>query len=80
MKKIFAKTERSEEPRTPFKYERLGSTEIKLLRLQPYSLIKLPSGSLNIIHLQDDDGSISTQFEALSYFWGDDAVDRALLA
>ena len=80
MKKLFTKTERSEEPRMSFNYERLGSTGIKLLRLQPYSLTKLPSGRLNIIHLQDDDGSISTQLEALSYFLGDDAVDRALLA
>ena len=50
----------------PFKYERLRSTEIKLLRLQPKGLTKLLSSSLNIIHLQDDDGSISTQLEALS--------------
>ena len=76
MKKLFAKTERSEEPRTPFKYERLESTEIRLLRLQPYSLAKPLSGSLKTIRLQNDDGSLSTQFEALSYFWGDEAADR----
>ena len=78
MKKLFAKTERSEEPQTPFKYERLRSTKTKLLRLQRNSLTKLPSRRLNIIHLSDYDGSISTQVEALSYFWGDDAVDRAM--
>ena len=79
MKKIFAKTERSEKPRTPFKYERLGSTEIRLLRLQPHSLAKPLSGSLEIIRLHDDDGSVSTQFEALSYFWGNEAADCTFL-
>ena len=78
MKKLFAKTERSEEPPTSFKYERLGSTEIRLLRIQPYSLVKRLSGSLETIRLQNDDGTVSTQFEALSYFWGDEAADRTI--
>ena len=75
MKKLFAKTDRSEEPPTPFRYERLGNTEIRLLRLQPYGLAKRLSGSLETIRLHNDDGSLSTQFEALSYFWGDEAAD-----
>ena len=79
MKKLFAKTESSEEPPTPFKYERLGSTEIRLLRLQPYSLAKRLSGSLETIRLQNDNGSASSPFEALSYFWGDEAADRTFL-
>lgn len=79
MKKLFAKTERSEEPLTPFKYEHIGSTEIRLLRLQPYSLAKRLSGSLETIRLQNDDGFVSTHFEALSYFWGDEAADRNIL-
>ena len=65
-KKLFAKTEGSEEPPAPFKYERLRSTEMKLLRLQPYGFRNLISVSLNIILLHDDNGSISTESEALS--------------
>lgn len=81
MKKLFAKTERSEELRTRFKYERLESFEIRLLRLYPSSghgFAKPPSGSLETIRLQNNNSSASTQFEALSYFWGNEAADRTL--
>ena len=81
MKKLFAKTERSEEIRTLFKYEHLESSEIRLLRLQPSSghgFAKPLSGSLKMIRLQDNDSSISAKFEALSYCWGDEAADRTL--
>ena len=39
---------------------------MKLLRLQPYGFKNLISVSLNIILLHDDNGSISTESEALS--------------
>ena len=79
MKKLFAKTERPDVPRTPFKYERLESNQIRLFRLQPYGIAKPLSGSLETICLQDDNGSLSTRFEALSYFWGNEAAYRTLL-
>ena len=81
MKKLFTKTQTSEELRTPFKYEPLEGTEIRLLRLHPFSghgFAKLLSGSLKTIRLQDDNIFVSTQFEALSYFWGTETADRTL--
>jgi len=68
MKKLFTKTQTPEELRTPFKYESLEGTEIRLLRLHPSSdhgFAKLLSGSLKTIRLQDDNIFVSTQFEAL---------------
>ena len=79
MKKLFAKAERPGE--LPFKYERLQSTEIRLLRLHSSSglgLAKPLSGSLKTIRLQDDNSSVTTEFEALSYFWGNEEADRTL--
>ena len=78
MKKLFVKKESPEELRTPFRYKRLEGTEIRLLRLQPHGLTKSLSGSLETIKLHDDKGEVSTHFEALSYFWGDEAADRTL--
>ena len=81
MRKLLAKTERPEELRTIFRYERLESTEIRLLRLQPSAglgITKPLSGNLKTIRLPDNNGSVSTKFEALSYFWGDQAADRTL--
>lgn len=81
MKKLFAKAERPGELRIPFKYEHLQSTEIRLLRLYPSSGLGLArplSGSLKTIRLQDDNSSVPTEFEALSYFWGNEEADRTL--
>ena len=81
MKKLFAKSERPEEPRIPFKYDHLQSNEIRLLRLHPSSGLGLArplSGSLKTIRLQDDNSSVPTEFEALSYFWGNEEADRTL--
>ena len=81
MKKLFAKAERPGELRIPFKYEHLQSNEIRLLRLHPSSGLGLArplSGSLKTIRLQDDNSSVSTKFEALSYFWGNEEADRTL--
>lgn len=81
MKKLFTKTERPEELRTRFKYERLESFETRLLRLHPSSghgFAKSPSGSLETIRLHDNNRSALTQFEALSYSWGNEAADRTL--
>jgi hypothetical protein len=37
-----------------------------------------PSGDLITVRLQDFDDSASTQYEALSYFWGSDPADRPI--
>lgn len=81
MKKLFTKKQTSEELRTPFKYEPLEGTEIRLLRLHSFfghGFAKILSGSLQTIRLQDDNIFVSTQFEALSYFWGTETADRTL--
>ncbi len=81
MKKLFTKKQTLEELRTPSKYEPLEGTEIRLLRLHPsfgHDFAKILSGSLQTIRLQDDNIFVSTQFEALSYFWGTETADRTL--
>lgn len=81
MKKLFAKAARPGKPRIPFKYDHLQSTEIRLLRLHPSSGLGLArplSGSLKTIRLQDDNSSVPTEFDALSYFWGNEEADRTL--
>ncbi len=81
MKKLFAKSERPEKLQTVFRYERLKSTEIRLLRLQPSTgrgHTKPLSGNLKTIRLPEYNDSVPTRFEALSYFWGDEAADRTL--
>ncbi len=81
MRKLFPRSERPEELQTIFRYERLERTEIRLLRLQPCDgrgHIKPLSGNLKIIRLPEYNESVPTRFEALSYFWGDEAADRTL--
>lgn len=81
MKKLLAKLENPAEVRRPFEYEPLKSAEIRLLRLHSSSghgFAKPLSGSLTTMRLQDDESSVLTQYEALSYFWGTETADRTL--
>ena len=81
MKRLFTKTGREEELQTPFKYERLEDDEIRLLHLHPFSghgSAKTLSADLKTVRLQQNESLASTEFEALSYFWGTENADRTL--
>ena len=81
MKKLFTRTGKEEELQIPFKYERLEKDEIRLLQLHESSdhgSAKTLSADLKTIRLHDNDGSPSTEFEALSYYWGTEKADRTL--
>ena len=81
MKKLFTRTGREQELQIPFEYERLEKDEIRLLQLHESSghgSAKTLSADLKTIRLHNNDGSASTEFEALSYYWGTEKADRPL--
>ena len=79
MKKLFTKTGRDEELQIPFKYERLESDEIRLLVFSGHGSSKTLSADLKTVRLPNNETSPSTEFEALSYYWGTEKADRTLL-